>query len=199
MSALVPHRARWEHLGLQTLTYLLRGIEGPMPLLRSLNLRLLNRDSTQFSFLDAPLLHTAILNDYAAETLTLPWAQLTSLTLCRVFPRECVPILRHASSLVYCELDLVEDSEDVPDITLPYLRSLTLTGHSVMRYLETLIIPALHDLCIPESFLGPKPTETLTSFISKSGCTLGELCITSPQFTSRSLLQSIHIDQNLFR
>jgi hypothetical protein len=42
---------------------------------------------------EAPLLRTVVLNDIAAEPLTLPWAQLTSLTLRPVFLRECVSIL----------------------------------------------------------------------------------------------------------
>jgi hypothetical protein len=77
-------------------------------------------------------------------------------------------------------LNLVEDPEglDVPDITLVSLRSLTLTGRLVTGYLETLVVPALHDLEIPESFIAPNSIDTLTSFMSKSHCKLQRLCIT---------------------
>ncbi|KAJ7719984.1 hypothetical protein B0H14DRAFT_3521094 [Mycena olivaceomarginata] len=67
---------------------------------------------------------------------------------------------------------------DVPDITLLSLRSLTLTGRLVTGYLETLVVPALHDLEIPESFIAPNSIDTLTSFMSKSHCKLQRLCIT---------------------
>jgi hypothetical protein len=69
---------------------------------------------------------------------------------------------------VHCELNFVNESVDTPDITLPSLQSLTLTGRSVTGYLETLIVPALLELKIPESFLGPNSIDTLTSFMSKS-------------------------------
>ncbi|KAJ7356477.1 hypothetical protein DFH08DRAFT_661535, partial [Mycena albidolilacea] len=130
--------------------------------------------------------------------LTLPWAQLTSLTLRPVFPRECVSILWHASNLVACELDivaceldLVSDVEgfdtNTPDITLPSLQYLTLTGRSVTGYLETLIVPALLELEIPESFLAPNPIATLTSYISKSCCKLRALYIAQHVLVSRDL------------
>jgi hypothetical protein len=40
----------------------------------------------------------------------------------------------------------------------------------VTRYLHTFVVPALRLLQIPESFLGPKPIDSLASFSSKSGC-----------------------------
>ncbi|KAJ7859512.1 hypothetical protein B0H14DRAFT_629186 [Mycena olivaceomarginata] len=193
LSALVLHRARWQHLNLRRLSIsLLRMIEGPMPLLRSLNLFLTDYEldlitTANVVFREAHLLRTVVLNDYAAEYLTLPWAQLTALTLRGVFPRECVPVLQHASNLVHCELNLVNESVDTPDITLPSLQSLTLTGRSVTGYLETLIVPALLELEIPESFLGPNSIDTLTSFMSKSRCKLRALCITQYASVSRDL------------
>jgi hypothetical protein len=48
----------------------------------------------------------------------------------------------------------------------------------VTDFLETFIVPALRRLEIPEAFLGPSPIDSLTGFISKSGCKLDELCIT---------------------
>jgi hypothetical protein len=94
---------------------------------------------------------------------------------------------------VACELDLVSDVEgfdtNTPDITLPSLRYLIimLTGRSVTGYLGTLIVPALLELEIPESFLAPNPIATLTSFISKSCCKLRALCITQHVLVSRDL------------
>ncbi|KAJ7859524.1 hypothetical protein B0H14DRAFT_629431 [Mycena olivaceomarginata] len=181
LSLLVPHRARWQHLELlvRSPSHLLM-FEGPTPLLSSLRLSLpaIGLPTFKFLFQEVPLLRTVVLDDYAAKKLALPWAQLTALTLHRVFPRECVPILQHASNLVHCELNLINDGVGVPDITLPSLRSLTLTGRSVTGYLETLVIPALRNLKIPESFLEPNCVDTLSTFAAKSGCKLEELCVT---------------------
>jgi hypothetical protein len=53
------------------------------------------------------------------------------------------------------------------------------TGNgSVTDFLETFIVPALHRLKISEEFLGPSPIDSLTAFISKSGCKLEEVHIT---------------------
>ncbi|KAJ7727033.1 hypothetical protein B0H14DRAFT_3518926 [Mycena olivaceomarginata] len=151
-----------------------------MPLLSSLHLSFLaiGSPTSEFLFQEVPLLRTVVLDDYAAEKLALPWAQLTALTLHRLFPRECVPILQHASNLVHCELNLINNGVGVPNITLPSLRSLTLTGRSVTGYLETLVVPVLRNLKIPESFLEHNCANTLSTFTTKSGCKLEELCVT---------------------
>ncbi|KAJ7215131.1 hypothetical protein B0H12DRAFT_1154905 [Mycena haematopus] len=197
LHAMVPYRARLEHLGYNRVSHSqLRSIEGPMPLLRSLDLALHGQDgrpNTKISFLEAPLLRTVLLNAYAVEIIMLPWAQLTSLALHGIFPEECVPILQHTSNLVHCELALLEDSDDenVPDVTLPFLESLTLThileDNSVTGYLQTLTVPALRRLRVPESFLGPNPIDTLTSFMSTRGSgQLQELCVTGIRSVSDS-------------
>jgi hypothetical protein len=166
--------------------------------MRSVAVFLVSRSTFEFLFQEVPLLRTVILDDYAAKELALPWAQLTALTLHRVFPRECVPILQHASNLVHCELNLINDGVGVPDITLPSLRSLTLTDRSVTGYLETLVIPALRNLKIPESFLEPNCVDTLSTFPAKSGCKLEGLCVTGEIRIQRFLLLDISIGEGLF-
>ncbi|KAJ7799748.1 hypothetical protein B0H14DRAFT_2902270 [Mycena olivaceomarginata] len=182
-AVVVPRCARWERLDLQLSLTHLRTIHGPMPLLRSL---CLEADEAEYDvatkvdlFQNAPLLRTATLNDIAAARLILPWAQLMSLTLYGVYPRECVPILQHTLNLVDCHLHLVKNHTDgIPDVTLPSLQSLTLRGEWVTGYLETLIVPALRHLQIPEPSLEPHCIETLASFISKAGCKPQNLCLT---------------------
>ncbi|KAJ7215130.1 hypothetical protein B0H12DRAFT_357552 [Mycena haematopus] len=194
LHAIVPYRPRLEHLVVDVSLPQLQNIQGPMPLLRRLELHLLpfhgqeDSPTTQVSFLEAPLLRTVIVNAYAVENIRLPWAQLTSLALHGFCPRECASILQHTFNLVHCELGFSEDpnDENVPDValTLPSLQSLTLTldhddGNPVTGYLQTLIVPALRRLRVPEPFLGPDPIDTLASFMSKS-CSgqLQELCVT---------------------
>ncbi|KAJ7875445.1 hypothetical protein B0H13DRAFT_2201207 [Mycena leptocephala] len=192
LAMVVPHRARWEHLELSVWLSHLPILDGPMPLLRYLDLRL-RRVGTYAKAVtfEMPLLRTVVVNDDAALSVILPWAQLTSLTLLRVFPYECVPILQQTSSLVHCKLELFDSTNDQPrpDITLPCLESLTLINprrESAIDFLGTLIVPALRSLEIPEIFLYVNPIESLTAFISKSGCKLEEVQITGPRSVPES-------------
>ncbi|KAJ7866342.1 hypothetical protein B0H13DRAFT_2561468 [Mycena leptocephala] len=185
LAVVVPHRARWEHLELEdTSLACLPIIDGPMPLLQHLNLSLYHSftDAPEvFAFRDAPLLRTVILSPDAASSIILPWAQLTSLTLFNVYPCECVPILQKTTNLVHCKLEVSFDSDnDEPglDITLPYLESLSIDQYAVTDFLEKFIVPALRSLKIPEDFIEPDPIQSLTGFISKSGCKLEEVHIT---------------------
>ncbi|KAF7335598.1 F-box domain-containing protein [Mycena venus] len=163
-------RARWEYLKLvlsQSFTFIL---EGPMPTLRQLDFEL--------EYSDPPVDFIAC----AASRVMLPWSQLTALTLQMVYLRECVPILQQTPNLMYCKLDLVLDPEPdvLPEVRLPLLESLILNddGEPILGYLDTFVVPALRHLEIPELELGKNPTDTLSSFVSKSGCKLQDLRIT---------------------
>jgi hypothetical protein len=139
---------------------------------------------TEAVVFEAPLLRTVILNDEAALQVILPWTQLTFLALVCVYPYESVPILQQTSNLVRCELHICFDPDNNqpgPDLTLPYLESLTLIdldNDPAMNFNQTFIVPALRSLEIPEHFLDADPIESLKRFISKSGCRLEELRIT---------------------
>jgi hypothetical protein len=130
------------------------------------------------------------LNDDAAASTVLPWAQLTSLTLTRVWMHECIPILQKTSSLVHCKLDLCHSITDGVEVTLPSLESLTLTDpdkHFMeSTQLQTFITPALCKLQIQEHFLGSDPIRSLTLFISKSGCNLVHVHIANPRSVSET-------------
>ncbi|KAJ7872344.1 hypothetical protein B0H14DRAFT_186583 [Mycena olivaceomarginata] len=180
------HCARWEYLTLHldaAPELVFPTIGGSVPLLRHLDIWLWNdMDRPIVSLREAPLLRSAILNDHAAVNIVLPWAQLTSLTLTRMWLHECIPILQKTFDLVHCELELYWFYGPSPspgaEVTLPSLESLALTdpdpeAHPLpSSYLQHFIIPALRSLQIPERFLGPDPIHALTSFISKSGCQL---------------------------
>ncbi|KAJ6459547.1 hypothetical protein C8R45DRAFT_552528 [Mycena sanguinolenta] len=189
LSCVGLHRARWENLVLYAPKLQLRGLfDVPMPLLRRLDVLVEESPddpmTPKLTVCEAPMLRTVLLNDVAAQQIIFPWAQLTALALDKLFPRQCARILRCTVNLVHCELALAKDlrHEDVPDVTLPSLQTLTLTNafeaKPVTQYLQTLTLPALRSFRVPESFLRPNFVDSLQSFVSKSGCTLQELCVT---------------------
>ncbi|KAJ7883955.1 hypothetical protein B0H13DRAFT_2278057 [Mycena leptocephala] len=181
-SAVVAHRERWEHLQLYILSDF-PAIEGRLPQLRHVDLTF-EDDAPVIVVDEAPLLLTAILSALDLSNVALPWGQLTSLTLDRLEPDDCLPILHQTSNLVHCELSLYDwdydDSNPPPDVALRCLESLTLIewGRPLPGYLNTFIVPALQSLRVPEPWLEPNPIAALTSFISKSGCKLRELHLT---------------------
>ncbi|KAF7334505.1 F-box domain-containing protein [Mycena venus] len=194
LETVVPHRARLELLELHSLMPShLSAIEGPMPLLEDLQLTLDDFDPrVKITFPEVPMLRMAYLNDHAALTLTLPWAQLTRLTLWCVNPSECLPILRQTSILVSCVLDVAAGEGDDgpwPDIRLPYLKSLVLWDTMEILpvgFLEIFVVPALCSLEIGERYLEPNPIDCLTTFISKCGCKLKQVLITNDQLVSET-------------
>ncbi|KAJ7623942.1 hypothetical protein DFH06DRAFT_758569 [Mycena polygramma] len=190
VEAVIPHRARWQHLKFEVESKHLRIFDGPMPLLRHLEL-ITEDDGTEGDPIvvhGVPLLRTVVLNDVAAVRIVLPWTQLTSLTLIRVFPSEFVAVLVQTRNLVHCELRVFHDSfshavsHRDTRIQLPCLESLTLVHcgiHPVTTdRLPTFVVPALRSLKIPETFLSPDPIGSLTAFISTSDCRLEELHLT---------------------
>jgi hypothetical protein len=181
-NALSTHCAYWEHLKVEA--SFLPAIEVRMPFLRHLDLSLPHRPLVHAipTFTETTLLRTVILNGSASKII-LPWAQLTSLTLTSIFPHDCLPILQKTSTLVHCDLRLFSWPYDRIDITLPYLESLALgfplgQGPDMIGFIHIFTVPALHSLQISEQALGPRPIDSLISFLSKSGCKLQELRIT---------------------
>ncbi|KAJ6537624.1 hypothetical protein B0H19DRAFT_1316294 [Mycena capillaripes] len=183
LSVVVPHRERWEYLSL-CLSRAYPAIKGSMPVLRHLDLTFFEGNVVLTSH-NVPLLRAVVLNHVAASSTILPWRQLTSMTLLRVEPRDCVPILQQTSNLVHCRLKLWTNGSIVdhpgPDIVLAFLESLFLTcsfGGIVKGFLNTFILPDLRALEIPGRFIEMNPIGSLESFISKSGCKLQEVRIT---------------------
>ncbi|KAJ7188827.1 hypothetical protein C8R46DRAFT_30773 [Mycena filopes] len=190
IETVVFHRARWEHLSMALERIPkkrdLRDLSGPMPLLRSLLFKVeeLGSSSVAVSWLDAPLLRSATLDDVTAKVVRLPWSQLTSLTLSRMFPDECTQVLQRTPYLVHCSLALMDEGQvDAgAQVSLSHLRSLTMPeweeDYPATGYLETFVVPALSRLEVPESFLGVDPIGCLRSFIQNSGCKLQNVVIT---------------------
>ncbi|KAJ7150453.1 hypothetical protein C8R43DRAFT_1005895 [Mycena crocata] len=193
IQTLLAHRLRWEYLLLYIHRDHIHMLDGPAPLLREIDLWLDKSPSSPISA-QAPLLRTAALNDHAAATIVLPWAQLTSLTLHDVYPKECTPILLQTYSLVHCELNLYPgpDHPLQPDVNLPCLKSLILIDRfmdnvQATEYLGTFIVPFLRKVAVPELYIGTDPIPQLTSFIAKSGCQLQEVHIPGIRSVSKEL------------
>ncbi|KAJ6562378.1 hypothetical protein B0H19DRAFT_96535 [Mycena capillaripes] len=190
------HHARWQYLILTA--YLPPQLDGPMPLLRRLDLSV-EHESDTVALRGVPLLRTVIFNGLAASSVTLPWAQLTSLTLKSVYPRDCVPVLQKTSDLLHCELNLCPDEDDelpFSDIRLLRLESLVLNQlgtEAVTGYLQTLTAPALRSLQVPERFLDPNPIDSLSTFLSKSGCNLESVDITDTESVDINDTESVDI------
>ncbi|KAJ7430419.1 hypothetical protein B0H11DRAFT_1893106 [Mycena galericulata] len=185
IEAIAPHRARLEHAKLQMTRYGIHTIQGPMPLLRQISIRLPYESVPScMAFCDVPRLRAATLWDSQFTEDLLPWSQLTSLTLVAKTPSECTPILKEVVNLVHCKLFTSEEVHvRQPDISLPFLESLVFVQFvdeedPAIHYLDTFIVPALRRLQIPETFLAPRPIDALRAFISKSGCNLQEILIT---------------------
>ncbi|KAF8153576.1 hypothetical protein K438DRAFT_1987541 [Mycena galopus ATCC 62051] len=187
---ILAQRARWEHLRLVPLfEYSFRTINGPMPLLRYLELEFSGSHSGGPAFRDVPQLREVVLKGYEATHVALPWEQLTSLTIANAIPRPCLAILQQTVNLVKCRLLDTNGLSDQylyppPNVTLPRLESLefeTSNGRrptSAIGFLDAFIVPALCRFRVKEGSLGPHPIDYLTSFISRSGCTLAKLHIT---------------------
>jgi hypothetical protein len=192
LAGIIPHRARWEHLRLRVPSHSLAAMNGPIPLLRHLDLDIMDFDDSAsadndvITFHGVPLLRTVIVQGgYVLSRVTLPWDQLTSLTLRYLEPSESAPILQQARNLVHCDLQFwnISGSDDYhgPDIVLPYLETLILDSFSVRKpatdFIHTFMVPALRTLELPENLFGPYPVVSLESFILRSGCTLQKLRI----------------------
>ncbi|KAJ7831083.1 hypothetical protein B0H13DRAFT_2371615 [Mycena leptocephala] len=157
---------------------------GVAAILAAMHLRLTlseNPATDVLAFRDVPLLRSVILNGLSLNVI-LPW---------------------QTSNLVRCVLQFEgmygDNDQPGPDITLPYLESLSIDQYGaipVTDFLETFIVPALRRLEIPEECLGTSPLDSLTGFISKSGCKLEEVHITGPRSlpkqSYRKAFPSIH-------
>ncbi|KAJ7491901.1 hypothetical protein FB451DRAFT_1551383 [Mycena latifolia] len=116
-------------------------------------------EGTFIAFASAPNLHAVnIIDPFTPSLMTLPWSQLTTLTIKAFFEFEVYRVLKHAAALVYFETTLLADpallplarAEDVPPLL--YTEVLILGGvdlepnseHS--RILQKLTLPALRTL-----------------------------------------------------
>ncbi|KAF7376792.1 F-box domain-containing protein [Mycena sanguinolenta] len=157
---LIMSATRWEHVRLEGVTpFPFLNTGRPMPLLRLLHLWLRVSDDV-FTFPDVPQLCTVNLSGVmACSNITLPWAQLTRLTLYYVGINRCVSILQQTTKLVQCSLTIYSsESESLDflgsDVALPDLEfwSLETKTQPVDGFLSSFIVPSLQRLELKEIF-----------------------------------------------
>ncbi|KAK7055834.1 F-box domain-containing protein [Favolaschia claudopus] len=165
ISELAVEQARWEYLKINVSDFdPMFGLIGPNASTSS------SRSSEVVSLEQVPLLRSAVLSGFAPSYIVLPWDQLTSLGLKRVFPDECPHIAM-----------LPADSDTtLPEIRLPQLQSLVvkaLEEHYEHPFISSLVTPSLRSLEVSEDQLGRTTIETLQYLFSRSQCNLEELHI----------------------
>ncbi|KAF7376768.1 ATP dependent helicase [Mycena sanguinolenta] len=183
---------RWEYVrmrGVAPLPFLDTG-RPTMPLLRSLYLGL-RVSNNIFAFPDVPQLCTVHLTGVmAGSNVTLPWAQLTRLTLYYVGINRCVSILRQTANLVRCSLTIYSSQSESldflgSDVALPHLEFLSLETTTqwqpVDGFLSSFVVPSLQRLELKEIFFGAEPIPALEVFVVKSRCRLQQLGIIVPE------------------
>jgi hypothetical protein len=113
MRPITSRCARWEQITLSAPMSSLRSIQAPLPLLHSLNLDTRDdvpsypRPTLTATFHRAPRLRRITLQIFCTAHLSiLPWSQVTTLTVNRIYPNDCAALLSASANLVYCKLSL---------------------------------------------------------------------------------------------
>ncbi|KAJ7484961.1 hypothetical protein B0H11DRAFT_2019396 [Mycena galericulata] len=207
MEAVTQHCRRWEEAYLAVPLLHLTRATGDMPLLHTLTLCVTDIDELVLQGADptapvemfekAPKLKRLILVDFIPGIFTLPWAQLTTISIIRArFPLDIVEVLRASVNLTCfladfeeaCDDEAMDDILDIPPLL--HLTDLHLGGEtycpSHMQLLEKLTLPALSSLSIHESCFVPNPIATVRNLISRSKCPLRHITVTEAEKPSRS-------------
>ncbi|KAF7334815.1 WD40 repeat-like protein [Mycena sanguinolenta] len=180
--------AQWERLRIRGSLSSLPKTASAMPMLRSLELVLAAFPSDFLAFYDTPQLRTVLLHGDVASKVTLPWIQLTCLTLNYVWVNDCVQVLAQTPNLVRCVV-VVEGGPGPGGVTrvklaLPFLESLVLkntirhpTLDGLDQFLDLFVVPALSSLDVEKIFLRVDPIAQFQLLVSTFGCGLQEVCI----------------------
>ncbi|KAJ7641209.1 hypothetical protein FB45DRAFT_353756 [Roridomyces roridus] len=191
LEAILHHRERWEYVNLVLEDDQTTSIHGSMPLLRSLGLSLngCRFDRPPPNICDFPRLQAVSLSGFP-DLASLPVGQLTSLTLKHMDPRNYLPILQEAVSLIDLYLVNCGGEDRVHfSLTLPRLEKLVVEHSNSWRpqNLDAFIVPSLCTLQVWCEVLGDFH-EAFASLITRSGCTLQHVLVTGdlPQGFSTS-------------
>ncbi|KAJ7604209.1 hypothetical protein FB45DRAFT_62976 [Roridomyces roridus] len=184
LRALRECQNRWEHVNLALADSELGRIEGPMPLLRSLSLKMYNFARTErpvSTAVDFPRLRTFTVDRLIYVGDWAPWSQLACLTLQRVAPSQYLSHLQTAVNLVHLtildctETGLTHVHDPLPNtIELPHLETLVLVDSDEQatfpHSFRIFKLPSLRTVQLPAPWLGQWPVDEFTSFMTKCGC-----------------------------
>ncbi|KAJ7641226.1 hypothetical protein FB45DRAFT_825375 [Roridomyces roridus] len=190
--ATLLHRERWQHVRLDLRTDEVALIEGPLPLLESLDLSLDKWHYTHPTTVacDFPRLRSVTLDD-ADHGNWLPLSQLTTLTLKDVYEINYLPLLRDAVNLIH--LYLIQCIPLESGHTLTRLETLVVVDYPGRpQTLDMFTLPALCRLQWSESSdgLGQDHINSVTALISRSGCKLQQVLFTGTCDVSEESLRA---------
>ncbi|KAJ7612321.1 hypothetical protein DFH06DRAFT_151960 [Mycena polygramma] len=198
---IAEHCARWEHMRIDNRLALFPAGELSLPCLRTLKLQWAEENSTATPiFLAAPLLKKVAIQDYLHNThgSIFPWSQITVLSVQRISLEECADLLPQLLNLVCCRLDFNPATHRPSwstSVTLAHLETLImgdpfdLESRSTEEYiLATLTVPALRRLHLSGLI---DSTDSLTELVSRSRCSLGELCIPGTSIVPRHMWHTV--------
>ncbi|KAJ7073922.1 hypothetical protein C8F01DRAFT_1242213 [Mycena amicta] len=182
LRAIVAHRAQWQDLELRLGLSQISHISGSVPNL--VRLLLISWDAVSashiLSFEDAPRLQSVSLWDVGHNLSSLPWRQLTSLSLFDINMAECWPCLEESTHLLQSKLVFSGPNEVVQiHLNLPRLERLVLLDDSEDEdealpsdLLALFTLPALHRLEISDTFPGVE-VDQVRALIARSNVLLG--------------------------
>ncbi|KAF7295575.1 Zn(2)-C6 fungal-type domain-containing protein [Mycena indigotica] len=174
-------------------------VRGPAPLLKEMRIMvweeslwdvyLVESVVHEIELNDVPRLRSVRFWDVECTVDSLPWSQLTSLTLQHKSLGQCLPLLTRATNLVRCSLGLCDEDPPMPVVVrLPFLETLILRSDSfydpeantpVTQFLAYFHVPAVKQLQVPRSFLSIDPVAYLEVFTTRCDCRIHSLCITA--------------------
>ncbi|KAJ7656900.1 hypothetical protein DFH06DRAFT_1328441 [Mycena polygramma] len=199
LSSILRHSGDLEHLdiGVTLWRAALRLLERPMPQLRHLTLwvdRLFTNGQPHpvvMSSATVPRLHSIQLHRFIPdENLTLPWAQITTLTCDSIQYRDLRSILLQTPALVHCAVSRLRrgsagpaSSQIIPEEALLRLESLSFTLyepeedpiHHIFPIAAMQSLPSLRILQVPEAYLQYPSFNDLLLLVNQ--CRLEELHI----------------------
>ncbi|KAF8187019.1 hypothetical protein K438DRAFT_1936688 [Mycena galopus ATCC 62051] len=135
------------------------------------------------SFAEAPQLKEVYLIADSAESVVLPWHQLTKLTCESFTDIECVAALRRCPAIVDCSFAVRNLKQSMESITSlsplvhGCITSLQIRGTSNLDIIRLLTLPSLRVLRLECACFPDNDVEILVSFLARSGCYLESLCL----------------------
>ncbi|KAK7468289.1 hypothetical protein VKT23_002803 [Stygiomarasmius scandens] len=164
------------------------------------------------------LAHTPWLSDFSAigllpsPSLTLPWHQITNLTLGRVPCSEALQLVQFCQNVISLCLNYLEDDQGViSSVTVPKLKSLTIGcdfGESrvvLQDLFSCLTLPLLSSLCLkyhvdedsfglwPTFREGQWPHSEFSDMLSRSKCILDTLLLDHLLMKDVDILDLLHL------